>query len=388
MKKIEKLTDEQAARLPLFRNEYLRHGTNTAPADRSRAEAAFASAYRSIGRESVPVIWVDSPLTASLAFAVLKHLSLKENGGQNAEVVLRASLRDSLGASLWASLGDSLRASLRDSLEASLGDSLWASLGASLGDSLWASLRDSLEASLGDSQVEPQFTYWRGQQDLYWIAFYKFCAEIGVEYKADAADKLNIMHEISLSCMWWYPRDGVIIACERPLAVRMDERERLHNDDGPAVEFRDGWKVYRVHGVAVPEWLFMEPARLTVAAIHDEKNAEVQRVMIERYGWDRYADECGARIVDHDERWGTLMHRIGGGGEPILFLRVINRSPEPDGTFRRYVLPVDGALRPIPDPMRPGDDFGLPQAATALNAVASTFGLTGKVYAEMLEAES
>jgi hypothetical protein len=168
----------------------------------------------------------------------------------------------------------------------------------------------------------------------------------------------------------------------------MDERERLHNDSGPALEFRDGWKIYRVHNVAVPEWIFTEPERLNVEAIHAEKNTEVQRVMIERFGWDKYTDECGAEIIDHDERFGTLMRRIVQGGEPIMFLKVINRSSEPDGSFRRYVLPVDSALRPIPDPSVLGEDFGQRQALTALNAVASTFGLTGKVYAELLAAES
>jgi hypothetical protein len=110
--------------------------------------------------------------------------------------------------------------------------------------------------------------------------------------------------------------------------------------------------------------------------------------MIERFGWDRYSAECGAEIVDHDERWGTLMRRVTNGGEPILFLRVVNRSPEPDGSFRNYVLPVDARLRPIPDPAKTDDDFGQPQKLTALNAVASTFGLRGKEYCELLGAES
>jgi hypothetical protein len=419
MQKIERLTKEQAERLPKFRDEYLQHGINCAPADRPRAEAAFARAYKAIGKEMVPVIWVDSPITASLCFHALSNLKFTDTASSplddESEKLLRASLRDSLwdslGASLRASLGDSLgdslRASLEDSLWTSLGaslrDSLWASLRASLRDSLWdslgaslgdslgdslgASLRDSLGASLGDSKIKAQLTYWWGQQDIYWIGFYKFCADLGVQYEASAADRLDIMHEISMSCMWWYPRDGVIIACERPLAVNFDERERLHNDAGPAVEFRDGWKLYRVHGVDVPEWLFTNPERMSIEAIHQEGNTEVQRVMIERFGWDRYAAECGAEIVDHDEKYGTLMRR-GRGEDAILFLKVINRSPEPDGSFRKYILPVDSELRPIPDPMNANENFGESQALTAVNAVASTFGLRGKDYASLLGAES
>ena len=339
MQKIEQLTKEQAERLPKFRDEYLQHGINCAPADRPRAEAAFARAYKAIGKEMVPVIWVDSPITASLCFHALSNLKFTDTAS--------------------SALGDESEKLLRDSL--------------------WDSLRDS--------KIKAQLTYWWGQQDIYWIGFYKFCADLGVQYEASAADRLDIMHEISMSCMWWYPRDGVIIACERPLAVNFDERERLHNDAGPAVEFRDGWKLYRVHGVDVPEWLFTNPERMSIEAIHQEGNTEVQRVMIERFGWDRYAAECGAEIIDHDEKYGTLMRR-GRGEDAILFLKVINRSPEPDGSFRKYILPVDSELRPIPDPMNANENFGESQALRAVNAVASTFGLRGKDYASLLGAES
>jgi hypothetical protein len=52
-----------------------------------------------------------------------------------------------------------------------------------------------------------------------------------------------------MSCLRWYPRDGSIIACERPAAVHLDERERLHNDLGPVIEFRYGRRIYRIHDV-------------------------------------------------------------------------------------------------------------------------------------------
>ena len=94
------------------------------------------------------------------------------------------------------------------------------------------------------------------------------CADIPASAgRADAENGrliLNIMHEISMSCLRWYPRDGLIIACERPAAVHLDERERLHNDLGPVIEFRDGWKIYRIHDVDVSEWLFTDPQRLTI----------------------------------------------------------------------------------------------------------------------------
>jgi hypothetical protein len=211
---------------------------------------------------------------------------------------------------------------------------------------------------------------------------------VGVTLPSHVADGLRIFLDLCQSCMWAYTFRGAVIACERPAAIHRDERGRLHSDTGPAMDFRDGWKIYAVHGVRVPAWLLTEPARLTIDAIHAEPNSEIQRVMIERFGWDEYAEQCGAQVIDHDERWGTLMRRPTRNGDPILFLKVINRSAEPDGSFRRYILPVDSELRPIPDPAEEGVDFGDSQTLTALNAVASTFGMRGGEYAAMLSAES
>ncbi|NMP21878.1 hypothetical protein, partial [Sulfobacillus harzensis] len=137
------LTAAEQAQLAAYHRKYLAAGLATAPADRPRAEAALARAYELAGHTPVPVIWVDSPLTANLLIAMLQRQRAGHPSDQGG--------RDSLGASLGVSLGASLGASLRTSLRTSLGASLGVSLGASLGVSLGASLGVSLGASLGAS---------------------------------------------------------------------------------------------------------------------------------------------------------------------------------------------------------------------------------------------
>jgi hypothetical protein len=169
---------------------------------------------------------------------------------------------------------------------------------------------------------------------------------------------------------------------DRPEILTVDDRNRPHADNGPVCRWRDGSALYSVHGVRVPAWIIEFPDHISIEAINAESNTEIQRVMIDRFGWDRYAEESKADIIDHDERWGTLMKSPAG-----LFLRVINRSPEPDGSFRNYILAVSDNCEPLPDPSDPDGQLGEPQELTALNAVASTFGLTGKQY-QTISAES
>ena len=188
--------------------------------------------------------------------------------------------------------------------------------------------------------------------------------------------------------MFWVT-PSIILAMPQPLLqVEGGANARLHCENGPAVTWPDGERHWFWHGVRVPRLVVEQPARITPGAIVDERNAEVRRVMIERFGWERFDAAVQAEVIDHDERWGTLVYWPTRGHEPTLALRVVNRSPEPDGSFRRYVLPVHPQLRPLPDPERGEMAFGTPQRLTALNAVASTFGMLGADYAARLGAES
>jgi hypothetical protein len=100
MTKIEKLTADQEALLPVFRAEYLKRGTSCEPADRQRAEAAFARAYAKIGKEPVTTIWVDSPMAANMAFAVIERLQIALNTTNGSGGSLEDQLEDHLGGQL------------------------------------------------------------------------------------------------------------------------------------------------------------------------------------------------------------------------------------------------------------------------------------------------
>ena len=334
-RKIEALTPEQEADLVRFHAEYLAAGRSCEPADRPRAEVAFARAYRAIGREPVPVIWVASPLSANVLHASLRtslRTNLRTSPYASLRTSLRTSLRDSLEVSLEGSLEASLEASLRDSLEVSLGGSLWASL--------WASLEAGLRDSLG-SKIPMFHTDWRGQQDIYWIAFYEFCRRIGVPYKEEDSNNLDIVNEIGQSCMWWYPGDGLIVACEREAELHLDDTGRLHNQRGPSWAFRDGWKLHHWHGVAIPEdWTSANP-NLTAADALRWPNIEQRRAACEILGWARILRELNAETIDTDpdpEIGELLRVDIPDIGREC-FLRV--RC----GTGREFALPVPPNMR-------------------------------------------
>ena len=78
---------------------------------------------------------------------------------------------------------------------------------------------------------------------------------------------------------------------------------------------------------------------------------------LERFGAERYLTSGNMIKVSEEEGVGELFRRNVPGDEPIMMVRVINTTPEPDGTRKHYFIRVP------------------PGILTAREAVAWTFGL-------------
>jgi hypothetical protein len=317
-------TPEHWVRLEAFREEWFRVGTCTAPADRPRAEAAIVRMYAEVGAAPPHFLWCDSPMAAQLALSIL--------GGR------RSARRDAL----WPSLPPALRVALEDARRAAplgvwMGDALRASgfwvqevLGVRLGDALnekpltpeggalmfpawedprWGSRRaqalletaltGTLSGSLRALKVAYRPTPLRGQQEADWIEFFQFYRDmVGICFEPPLSERLDGWADLARSCMWWWPYSGICVISERPAEIHTSDGQRLHNDAGPAVRFRDDWSIWAIDGVLVDEQVVLHPETQTIPQIRRERHAEAQRIRIERYGWDRYLAGIGARVID------------------------------------------------------------------------------------------
>jgi hypothetical protein len=345
MAKIEKLTPAQEADMVAVREHWLAVGRNTQPINRQRAEDAIAAMYAAIGKDR-PKFWMcQSPWQAAVSIALIKSLAGKEMP-DNLRANLWANLGTNLRDNLWANLRDNLRANLRANLWANLGtnlwDNLWANLGTNLRDNLWANLRDNLRANL-------DYSYFSGQHWCAWEVFYDFCNRIGVPYAAKDRATLDLWLDQSRECHWWWPKEGLVVMTDRHTVLNLDDRGRLHSLSGPACAYSDGWAVYAVHGVSVPADIIETPESITPARIDAETNAEVRRIMIDRYGPKRYVTDSGATVVaelpaDHPQiglRTARLLRKEVPNDEPIIYLDLLNSTPEPDGSVKRYMQRID-----------------------------------------------
>ena len=96
-----------------------------------------------------------------------------------------------------------------------------------------------------------------GQFEAYWVSTTSFVAyELPVE-RDHLIDIVNAIIE-EVNVYWTF--EDLIIACEKPVAIHFKD-EKLHNENGLALEYKDGTGVCAIEGVRYPSLLEMEIAK-------------------------------------------------------------------------------------------------------------------------------
>jgi hypothetical protein len=119
--------------------------------------------------------------------------------------------------------------------------------------------------------------------------------------------------------------------------TKLDDRYRFHSETGPAFRFHDGYQEYYLHNFKVDERLVMNPGSITLEEINLEKNAEMKRLLIDRYGGGilngggigKYLWDSKAKTID----WDTHTHNgtrgviaVGEGDVEQRYLNVADPS--------------------------------------------------------------
>ncbi|MEV4253035.1 DUF6745 domain-containing protein [Spirillospora sp. NPDC049652] len=333
----------------------------TGPGDRARAEAGVTAAYTAAGLDAPErFLWVDSPAQGALAAAVLAGkadvltaagldvpdvpsdagASVRETVRTRPWEAARSAAYQKLGAQGWARSWSLTAAPMWDKVQ-----QLVIRIRQAIGD-LAGEEGSAAESVLRAATLDAVL----GQHDAAWLA----------QFDALGTPPPGLA-EVARNAGWWWPYERLVIISVRPSELHRDEPGRLHRGDGPALAFPDGLALHAWRGMPIPPGFVASLTDLTVERIGREDNAELRRVMLEIFGYDRYLAETGAEPLHRDET-GVLWRIDLLDDEPVVMVEVVNSTPEPDGTYRRYHLRVP------------------PSTRTAREGVAWTFGVDAADY--------
>jgi hypothetical protein len=123
-----------------------------------------------------------------------------------------------------------------------------------------------------------------------------------------------------------YPLDNICIVCKKPTEIHMKEG-RLHNDGDMSVKYEDGWGIYSLNGVSVPEWLALEKwNKIDPLEFAKIDNAEVRREFVRKVGIERIVEKCGSEVLDKQGDYELILVDLKGETGKHPYLKMKNPS--------------------------------------------------------------
>lgn len=294
MKKLTKLTQEQTDQIPGWVEKWVSASLDVRPTNKPLVEGGIRDCYKFAGLdEPKKIIWVESPIKA---ICVGPSIESFMQSGCSLEKAIQRALS-----------GETDRVAVQKNWHLYFGGAMWSS----------------------------------------WSAYLTFFKDV---VKLEAPGNTWRMEEAftnAQSAGWWWPHSEFVVISERHSHISLNPQGELHSPTGPAISWPDGWGLYSLNGIVVPEWVVMDPQADRI--IKDLPNTEQRRVAFAHLGWENAIEHLGLSVIDAhpDPKIGTLYTlptSVVEQGQATLLLAE-NGSPDMDGTYRMYGLLASGTAK-------------------------------------------
>lgn len=157
---------------------------------------------------------------------------------------------------------------------------------------------------------------------------------------------LQLYLEAAKACNWKLMDNTVCVLFDRPTVLHLDTESRLHNLNGPAVEFCDGAEGYAFWEVPVPGvWASTPAEHLATRKLAEIRNAEMRRVYLRKMGVEKLTEWAVVLDREGSYRLIDLGNQIfGADHRPARYLQMINPS-----TGETHVEGVSNECRTVQD---------------------------------------
>ena len=202
-KRIDKLTKEQEAQMGPWAKKWIAIGLSTGKSNKKATEKAIKVCYEAAKLDSaIPIVWCPSPMAGALAASIAR--SVIDNQKKESD--------SAVGSAVYSEVRSAVDSAVRSAEKIQWHD--W------FGGSLW--------------------TEWPS-----YIDFFVDACDLTLDN--NIAKLWNAYRTITLNCSYWIPNKHFCIVCEKPRRLHL-QNGKLHNMNGMAIEFADGWGLHALDG--------------------------------------------------------------------------------------------------------------------------------------------
>ncbi len=220
--KIEELTPEQEKLLPVYVEKYIELGLSTKPfpEDKTDLNAKINAVYTNGGVQPPEhIVYLASQKEILLA------LRLFLVAPKNNVCPVEGYLRNNLLTGTWLEDSQKFYDTLSDD--------------------------DKKEVKTHLNNAINNMCY--GSHDAGWVSFYDFCK---TELKIAGLDAIEPLKAVCGVIGWYLPLPNICFVSQNPIEIHMKD-DKLHNENGLAIKYADGFGVIAIDGVRQNSFLEM-----------------------------------------------------------------------------------------------------------------------------------
>ncbi|PHJ61452.1 hypothetical protein VF14_23575 [Nostoc linckia z18] len=313
---IEKLTPEQEALIPVYREKWRKIALSTERIDREKAAEVVKAAYKSMDFDEPKILFYDSPYAALKEFMLQLDNSLfNQKAYKFREKFLFPILDEIENQIANKELEIFIKQEIIVNSILDICDIYAWILSKEFDQSLYI-FYENFDLSIYNlNYISPELLLGE-------VICIDFCIS---ELKWNVSQQLwLILQNLMKNCGWIFPDKNIAIICDRPLHLRFDNQNRLHAEGEPAIEYADGFSLYSYHGVTLPEkYGKVHPKQWQPQWLLSEENAELRRVLIQGIGYARICQELQAIELDTWAEYTLLKIDADVDEEPIYLLKMV-----------------------------------------------------------------
>ena len=334
--KIEKLTPEQEAMMPAWRDKWIEIGLKTGECDKERFERGIRVAYK---KANIPfpekIVYVKSPMIGAIASILANGIYHKKMNNPTASAVdssvssaVGSAVRSAVHSAIDSTVDSAVRSAVDSAVDSEVGSAVGSAVGSSVDSAVGSAVTNTINNISNNIYVEVfaklksfyQLTkeniinwhYWLGGQ--FWVGGWynsnssvSFFIEVcGLKLSKDLMERYEAYRDINESVNYVWANRNFVMVCERPKAIRRNDDGQLHSDQKMAIEYPDGWGLYALDGVVLPEdmWLKIISKEMSFSEIMKIEIAD-QRMVALKYNPEAIIQE-NAKLIHKDNRNNEL----------------------------------------------------------------------------------
>jgi hypothetical protein len=288
----------------------------------SEVHSAVGSAVDSEVRSAV-----DSEVRSAVASAV--HSAVYSAVDSAVRSAVGSAVGSEVGSEVRSAVASAVHSAVRSEVGLAVDSAVDSEVSSAVYSAVVSAVHSAVYSAVGSDSPKLFWHYWIGGSVwAWWPAFVAYFRDIClVPFDKKILARALAYETTTRSCGYWWPNKDFVMISERPCAIRLDERGRLHADRSMTIEYRDGWGLYQLHGVPMTrEHVMANPTDLDPRAILTEANVDVRRELIRKVGMDRMIAVLEPKVLDTRGDYALLSVRLTEELADCRFLKMLNPS--------------------------------------------------------------